>query len=381
MSQDPDLSLESLLARGGHFVDPVTGAIVPPIHPTSTFARDNDYELVGDYTYNRYASPTVRHVEELAAELDGGVDALAFGSGLAGVAAIFETVATGEHIVAPQVAYHGTLDWLRRISERRGIGLSQFDASDPGALGRAVREDETSIVWIETPVNPTWDVVDVGAAADVAHAAGAILAVDATVAPPITMKSLELGADLVFHSATKYLNGHTDLGAGIVVTAAADDRWEDIARVRLLTGGVLGAFEAWLLLRGMRTLHLRYERASDNALAIARHLEDHPGVDAVLYPGLESHPGHDIAKRQMTNGFGGMVSLLVAGGREAARALTTGTRVFTRATSLGGVESLIEHRIVSEPEGTSVPDNLVRLSVGVENVADLIADLDQALAV
>jgi len=193
------------------------------------------------------------------------------------------------------------------------------------------------------------------------------------------MRALDLGADYVFHSATKYFNGHTDLLAGIIVTAKVDARWEDVRLVRKLTGGVLGAFEAWLLMRGMRTLHLRYERASSNALAIAQHIEGHPALEAVLYPGLESHPHHDVARRQMTNGFGGMMSLLVAGGEEAARGVVERVRLFGLATSLGGVESLIEHRYVVEGPNSVVPRNLLRISVGIENVEDLIADLDHAL--
>jgi cystathionine gamma-synthase len=379
MSPDGDLGLESVLAHGGRSIDPATGAVVPPIHAATTFARGEDYELMGEFGYYRDGSPTVHLVEEFAARLDGGAGALAFGSGLAAVAALFETVNRGEHVVAPTVAYHGTLEWLERISRRRGIGLTLFEATDPVALGKAVRPEETVIVWIETPVNPTWDVIDLAAAAEIAHRAGARLAVDATVAPPVTTRALDFGADIVFHAATKYLGGHSDVGAGLLVAAEADDRWHEIGDVRRLTGGTLGPFDAWLLLRGMRTLGVRYERASANAMAIARHLEGHPALEAVLYPGLETHPGHDIAARQMSGGFGGMVSLLVAGDAAAARRVTQATRLFVHATSLGGVESLIEHRAVSEPEGSAVPDNLIRLSVGIEAVGDLIADLERAL--
>jgi cystathionine gamma-synthase len=235
-------------------------------------------------------------------------------------------------------------------------------------------------VWIETPVNPTWDVIDIAAAAEAAHGAGAILAVDATAATPVLTRPLTLGADLAFHSATKYLNGHSDLTAGVLVTRAIDARWQEITSVRHLMGGVLGAFEAWLLLRGLRTLYLRVERASASALEIARHFEGHPKLAAVLYPGLESHPGHAVAKRQMTGGFGGMLSLLVDGDAAAARAVAARTRLFVPATSLGGVESLIEHRATIEGPHSVVPKNLLRLSIGIEDPADLIADLEQALA-
>jgi cystathionine gamma-synthase len=275
--------------------------------------------------------------------------------------------------------YHGAQDWLRRISARRSIGLTLFEAGDPDALERAVQPGKTAIVWIETPVNPTWEVIDIAAAAEVAHAAGAILVVDATVSTPVTTRALEHGADLVFHSATKYLNGHSDVVGGILVSAADDQRWQEIKWLRTYMGGVLGPVEAWLMLRGMRTLFLRFEKASASALEIARHFEHHPKLERVLYPGLESHPGHDIARRQMTRGFGGMLSLLVKGGADAARELAGHTDLFLRATSLGGVESLIEHRAAVEGAHSAVPQNLLRLSIGIENSRDLIHDLEQSL--
>ncbi|TNF91153.1 MAG: PLP-dependent transferase, partial [Gammaproteobacteria bacterium] len=246
-------------------------------------------------------------------------------------------------------------------------------------LRQAVQPGKTSVVWIETPVNPTWDVIDIAAAAEIAHAAGAILVVDATVSSPVTTRALDYGADIVFHSASKYLNGHSDVVGGILVTAQQDERWEDIKWVRTLTGGVLGPFEAWLLLRGMRTLSLRFERASQNALQIARHFENHPRLEKVLYPGLESHPGHAIACRQMHNGFGGMLSLLVRGGADEARAVAANLNLILRSTSLGGVESLVEHRASIEGPHSAVPQNLLRLSIGIENCQELIDDLEQSL--
>ena len=374
------LSPRSLAAQAGHFIDPATGAITPPVHPSTTFARDADYAPIGTTTYSRYHNPTYEQVERVAAELDEGAEALVFAAGMAAIAALFETVNTGQHMVAPTIMYHGAQDWLRRISEKRGIALSLFDATDPEALERAIRPGETAIVWIETPVNPTWDVIDIAAAAAAAHAAGAILAVDATVSTPVTTRPLDLGADLVFHSGTKYLNGHSDVTAGVLVTRQADARWQEIRLVRGLMGGVLGPFEAWLLLRGLRTLFVRFERASANALQIARHFEGHGKLEAVLYPGLESHPGHAIAKRQMTAGFSGMLSLLVKGDAEDAKGVATRTALFVPATSLGGVESLIEHRATIEGPRSQVPPNLLRLSIGIEDARDLIADLEQALA-
>ncbi len=374
-----DLKPDTLLAQAGHFVDEATGGIVPSIHLSTTYARDTNYELVGDYIYSRYQNPTYDQVERLAATLDGGAEAKVFASGMAAITAVFETVNTGQHIVAPAIMYHGAQDWLRRIAEKRKIGLTLFDAKKPNALRHAIQPGKTAIVWIETPVNPTWDVIDIREAADVAHNAGAMLCVDNTVATPITTRALELGADMACYAATKYLNGHTDVTAGILATREMSERWEEIKLVRKYVGGILGPFEAWLLLRGMRTLAIRFERASSNALKIARHFENHPMLEAVLYPGLESHPGHAIAKRQMTNGFGGMLSLLVKGGAKEAITAATKLKLFTRATSLGGVESLVEHRATVEGPLSQTPMNLLRLSIGIEDADDLIADLEQAI--
>jgi cystathionine gamma-synthase len=369
----------TILAQAGHYIDSVTGAVTPPVHLSTTFARGSDYELMGDYIYGRYQNPTYDQVEYLAAELDNGVEALLFSSGMAAITAVFETIEIGQHIVAPKIMYHGAQDWLRRIAEKRNIGLTLFDANEPSALRQATISGKTAIVWIETPTNPTWDVIDIASAAAAAHDAGAILGVDCTVSPPVTTRALDLGADIVFHSATKYLNGHSDVTAGILVTRENGERWEEIKFIRKHVGGVLGAFESWLLLRGMRTLSIRFERASSNAMKIAQHFEGHPKIEAVLYPGLESHPGHRIAERQMTNGFGGMLSLCIQGDAPAAKALATKLKLFVPATSLGGVESLVEHRASVEGPLSLVKPNLLRISVGIENVEDLISDLERAL--
>ena len=379
MHKDDESTIESRLVQACHYIDAATGGISPPLQFSSTYARDVDYEYIGDYSYSRSDNPSWAVLEKVCAELDGGAGALCFASGMAAVCAFFETVNTGEHVVAPRIMYHGSQDWLRRISEKRAIGLSLFDAADIDNLRSAIIPGKTSVVWIESPVNPTWEVIDIAQAAEIAHAAGAVLAVDATVASPVTTRALELGADIVFHSATKYMNGHSDVVAGILVTARDDERWQEIRLVRTLMGGILGPQEAWLLLRGMRTLFLRYERASQNALQLARHFEGHPRLQRVLYPGLESHPGHEIAKRQMTRGFGGMLSLLVEGGAGEAKRIAGNTRLFVRATSLGGVESLIEHRASVEGPHSQVPKNLLRLSIGIENCRDLIDDLEQSL--
>ncbi|MGH1366435.1 MAG: trans-sulfuration enzyme family protein [Calditrichia bacterium] len=372
-------SLDTLLAQAGHQIDPTTGAINPAIHLSTTFARDKNYELIGNYIYGRYQNPTYDPVEQLMAQLEEGAEALVFASGMAALCAVFETLNSGDHVVAPQIMYHGGQDWLRRISEKRGIGLTLFDQRQEGALAGAIIQGKTKIVWIESPVNPTWDVIDIAASAKIAHEAGAALAVDCTVAPPVTTKALTLGADLVFHSATKYLAGHSDVLAGMLVTRELDERWEDIKQVRKFVGGVIGPVEAWLLLRGMRTLSLRFERASQNALKIARHFEHHSRIEKVLYPGLKNHPGHAIASKQMTGGFGGMLSMLVDDDEAASQKIATRLRCFIVATSLGGIESLVEHRASVEGPRSQVPKNLLRFSIGIEAPHDLIADLEQAL--
>ena len=375
---DDPISVDSLLAKGPG-ADPVTGAMGPPIQPATTFIRDDSYELVGEHIYARYGSPTNDAVEGLIAELEGAPDAALFGAGLAAVASVFETVRAGAHIAVPLVMYHGAQDWIRRIAERRDIGLTLFEDVSPASIEAALEPGRTDLVWLECPVNPTWDVADLTAVSDVAHAAGALLAVDGTGAPPVTTRALDFGADYVFHSGTKYYNGHSDVLAGILAPRVKDERWDEIREIRKMTGGVLGPFGAWLLQRGMRTMHLRYQRASSNALELARHLETHSGVERVLYPGLESHPDHEVASRQMTGGFGGMLSVLTAGGEKAAAATVRAVEIFEPATSLGGVESVIEHRSVVEGPHSVVPPNLLRISVGIESVDDLVTDLDQAL--
>jgi len=305
---------------------------------------------------------------------------LLFASGMAAIAALCETIPPGAHVVAPEVMYYGTRDWLKRLEGLGRIRLTLFDPRDPQALAGSLRQGKTDLVWIETPLNPTWDVIDIAAAAEAAHAAGAILAVDATATAAVTTRPLGLGADIVFHSATKYLNGHSDLLAGVLVTRAKTERWRQIAMLRAKMGSPLPPLECWLLMRGLRTLFVRYRQASANALAIARHFENHPKLEKVLYPGLPSHPGHAVARRQMTDGFGGLLSLLVRGGFEDAKRLCTRLKVIVPTTSLGGVESLAEHRKTVEGPASPVADNLVRLSIGIEHVDDLIADLGQALA-
>jgi cystathionine gamma-synthase len=370
----------TVLAQLGHYVDPATGALAPPIQPSTTFARDEGYALINPaLTYGRDDNPGYHQVETVLCALERGAEALVFPSGMAVIAALFRTVKRGEAIAVQRPIYYGTLAWLAKFCAHREIALHHLGGADPDALERVVQTAKPAIVWIETPSNPMLDVVDIARAAEVAHAAGALLAVDSTAATPILCRPLALGADLVMHSATKYLNGHSDLLAGVLVTKAPDERWAAIRADRHDAGTLLGPFEAWLLLRGLRTLALRVRQASANALAVARFLEGHASIERVLYPGLPSHPRHALAIRQMEGGCGGLLSFQVQGDAAAALAVAGRLRLIARATSLGGTESLIEHRFTIEGAATGVPPNLLRLAVGIEDKDDLIADLAQAL--
>ena len=387
MTDQTDHRPETLAAQMLHSVDPQTGGVIPPIQPSTTFVRDAEsYSLtLANRGYSRDSNMTGDPAEALIARLEGGPEALLFGSGMAAATAVVQALRPGDHIVVPKVMYWGLRHWLVDFCPTWGIGLALFDSDQPGALEAAIRPGETKLVWVESPCNPTWSVIDLAAAAEAAHAAGAILAVDSTVATPVLTRPIEHGADMVFHSATKYLNGHSDVVAGALIPARESEIWSRIRTVRAEAGAVLGPFEAWLLQRGLRTLFLRVRQASQSALAIARHFEHHPAVERVLYPGLESHPGHAVAARQMTGGFGGMLSIRVKAGAgeeagAAALAAIKRCRLFARATSLGGVESLIEHRGTIEGPASPIPQDLLRISVGIEHPDDLIADLEQALA-
>jgi cystathionine gamma-synthase len=283
------------------------------------------------------------------------------------------------HIVASAVMYWALRHWLTTEAPRYGYRVTLTDTSDLDAVRAAVRPGETKLVWVETPANPLWTITDVAAVAEIAHAAGATLAVDSTVATPILTRPLGLGADIVMHSATKYLNGHSDVVAGVLATARGDGLWPRIKALRTGHGAILGPFEAWLLLRGLRTLDVRVRAQAQAAMELAIRLAQHGDVAAVLYPGLAHHPGHAVAARQMAGGFGGMLSIRVKGGERAAIAAAARVEVWKRATSLGGVESLIEHRASIEGPSSPCPPDLLRLSVGLEDVDDLYADLDRAL--
>jgi len=370
----------TLLAQADHFIDPLTGAVTPPINTASTYARDDAYTPhQPGLTYSRDQNPTYRQAERVITKLEGAVDAMLFSSGIGAGTALLRGLTSGDRIVIPKVMYHGLREWVYQFSTRWNLVYVEFDPTMPGDLERKIREAETRLVWIETPCNPTWDLTDIATAADLAHAAGAKLAVDSTVATPLLTRPISLGADYVMHSATKYLNGHSDVVAGALVTAAEDNLWANAVKSRYLDGAILGPFEAWLVLRGMRTMHLRVTQSCASAMKIAEHFASHPKLEQVLYPGLPEHPGHDIAKRQMDGGFGAMMSIRLKGGARAALAIVKSLKLFVPATSLGGVESLIEHRATVEGPESPVPEDLLRISVGIEDTGDLIADLQQAL--
>lgn len=371
---------ETLLAQAGHYLDKETGAVVPSIQPSTTFARDEQGELYDkDRIYARDKSVNAELAEAVLCELEAGASCKLFASGMAAATALVQTLRPGNRLVAPSVMYWSLRAWLISFCEDWNIEIAFYDPADEADMDRVVKAQATDMLWVETPANPTWQVVDIKRAADLAHSVGAQLVVDSTVATPLLTRPIELGADYVFHSATKYINGHSDVVAGALITAKEDDRWAKACAIRAQHGGILGPFESWLLLRGMRTMHVRVERACENALAFAQHFEGYPGVAEVIYPGLPSHPQHEIAARQMQGGFGGMLSIRFDGGVERTAQIISHLNHFLRATSLGGVESLVEHRALIEGPDSPVPDDLLRFSMGIENVSDLIQDLEQAI--
>ncbi len=378
--EDRPMSPETLAAQALGGADQVTGALAPVINLATNYEQRPDGSYPQGRVYTRADNPTSEHAEQLLAALEGGGCACAlFGSGMAAVTAVFQSLLPGDHVLVSRVLYFGVRKWLAEFALAWGLDVEFTDTADLDAVAAAIRPGRTRLLWVETPANPMWEITDLAAVCELAHAAGARVAVDNTVATPVHTRPFEHGADLVVHSASKYLNGHGDVLVGAVLSARRDPFWERIRSWRRNAGAMPGPFEAWLLQRGMRTLFLRVHRASQTALAIATHFHRHPALAAVLYPGLPDHPGHAIAARQMDGGFGGMLSVRLAGGSENARAVLREVRVFRRATSLGGVESLIEHRRGSEGPSSPVPDDLLRISVGIEAPADLIADLEDAL--
>ena len=386
---------ETLAIHAGQEPDPLTGAVVPPIYQTSTYAQDGVGGLRGGggsgpgrfiegYEYSRTANPTRGALEECLAALEGGARALAFASGMAAEDALLRTVLSpGDHVLIPHDAYGGTFRLFDKIFKPWGVSYRPVPVSDPDAVRAALADAPAKVVWVESPTNPLLSIADISMLAQLAHEAGALLVVDNTFASPYLQQPLELGADVVVHSTTKYLGGHSDVvgGAAVVADPGLGER---LAAVQNSTGSAGGPFDAWLTLRGIRTLGVRMDRHCANAARVADLLVGHPAVSQVLYPGLETHPGHEVAAKQM-RGFGGIVSVRLRGGEEAALALCGRTRLFTLGESLGGVESLIEHpgRMTHASVAGSeleVPSDLVRLSVGIENGDDLLEDLRAALS-
>jgi len=371
------MHLETLAVHAGLQVDEATGAVTPPIHLSTTYERAADGTFPSGFSYTRSNNPTRQSLEQALAVLEGGAIAAAFSSGQAATFAIFQTLRPGDHVIAPEDAYYGTADLLLDHFAKWGVESSFVDMADIGAV-RAAMRPATRLVWIETPSNPLIRISDIAAIVEAAHAAGARVACDNTWATPALQRPLDLGADLVMHSTTKYLGGHSDILGGAVIVRENDDWFARVKSVQVVGGAVPSPFECWLVLRGIRTLPYRMRGHSANALAIAQFLSAHPAIEQVCYPGLESNAGHAIAARQMALP-GGMLSFMVRGGRDEAMALTLRLKLFTRATSLGGPETLIEHRASVEGPRTRTPENLLRVSVGLEHADDLIADLRQGL--
>jgi cystathionine gamma-synthase len=372
------MKLETLAIHAGRGPDPATGAVREPIHVSTTFERGPDGAYPQGYFYGRSGNPNRNALEQAVAALEGGTEAVAFASGSAATLAVFSLAAAGGRVVCSADCYHGTARQLREVLPRWGAQVEFVDTTDLAAVTRAL-ERGAALLWVETPSNPLLRVSDLAALAGLAHARGALLGCDNTFASPVLQRPLALGADLVMHSTTKFLGGHSDVLGGVVVVREPGEVLERLREFQGVGGGVPSPFDCWLLLRSLATLPLRVRAQSANALAVAQFLEADPRVEHVHYPGLERHPGHALAARQMQDGFGAVVSLQVPGGAAQAMAVAARVQLFTRATSLGGVESLIEHRASMEGPATRTPPNLLRLAVGLEHPDDLVADLDRAL--
>jgi cystathionine gamma-synthase len=370
------MKIETLAVHAGQAVDPATGAVSAPIHLSTTFERDVEGTYSRGFMYTRNNNPNREALERGLSTLEGGEVAAAFGTGTAAAMALFQALAPGDHVLAHVDAYYGTSRLLREIFLRWGLQADFIDMSNLDEVKKALRP-QTKLAWAETPSNPLLKIVDLAAVAETIHGAGALCVCDNTWAP-VLQRPFELEADLILHSTTKYFGGHCDVAGGIVIAKKDDEFFQRVRAIQYSGGAVPSPFDCWLILRGMRTLPWRMRAHSENGMKVADFLAQHRRVEHVHYPGLHSHPGHEIATRQMSM-FGGMLSLQVKGGRDAAMSVAAKTKIFTRATSLGGVESLIEHRASIEGPGTTSPEGLLRLSIGLENADDLIEDLDQAL--
>lgn len=372
----------TIAARLSGFLDGGSGGVVPPMQPSTTFARDEDYQLlVEENSYGRDDNDQVRLVEEVLCALEQGAESLLFSSGMAAISTLVSYLRAGDLLLAQEGIYWGTTSWVRRFCERRAIELIEADSADASAFSALIKARKPKMVLVEVPSNPWIKLTDVEAVAEACREVGSILAVDATAATPVLLKPIRWGADIVIHSATKAINGHSDVLAGVLTSAEAQsDLWQFIKAERHDAGAVLAPQAAWLLARGIRTLALRIEKMCANALTIATHLEKHPRIKAVWYPGLSSYAQYELGNRLMSNGSGYLLSFLVDGDRATALEFCRHLKGIHRATSLGGTESLVEHRHTIEGALTGCPENLIRLSVGIEDVQDLISELGEALA-
>ena len=382
----PGLSLGTLAIHGGQSPDPSTGAVMPPIYATSTYAQSSPGVHQG-FEYSRTHNPTRFAYERCAAALEGGSRGYAFASGMAATSTVLELLDSGSHVIAMDDIYGGSYRLFERVRRRSaGLDFSFVDLTDLAVFEAAITP-KTKMVWIETPTNPMLKIVDIEAVSTIARKRGLRVVVDNTFASPIVQRPLQLGADIVMHSATKYLNGHSDMVGGMVVVGDDTELAEQLAFLQNSIGAVQGPFDSFLALRGLKTLHLRMQAHCENAQALAEFLQTHPAIEQVIYPGLKSHPQHELAKRQM-HGFGGIISIVLKGGFAAAKQFCENTKLFTLAESLGGVESLVNHPAmmthasvpVERRERLGITGGLVRLSVGVEAESDLCADLEGALA-
>ena len=371
------MHLETLAVHAGHTVDPSTAAVTPPIHLSTTFAREADGTLRSGFLYSRYANPNRTALETCLAQLEGGAAAAAFASGSAATMSLIQAIGPGAHVILPDDAYFGTIKLARDLFGPWGLELSTVDMTRLENIERAMRPN-TRLVWVETPSNPLLQVADIAGVAAIAHTGGAICAVDNTWGTPVLQRPLELGADVSMHATTKYLGGHSDVLGGVLVLRENGELYQKINGIQMTGGAVPSPFECWLTMRGIRTLAVRVNAQSASAMQLALFLSEHPKVETVHYPGLKSHPAHAVACRQM-HGFGGMLSVQVGRDRAESMALIGRLELFTQATSLGGTESLIEHRASVEGPATRAPENLLRVSVGLEHVDDLKQDLDRAL--
>jgi cystathionine gamma-synthase len=368
---------DTLAVHAGRQIDTATGAVAAPIQMSTTFERDVDGGFSRSFSYSRPDNPTRHALEDCLAALEGGAEAVCFASGSAASMAVFSLLKPGDHVIAPRESYYGTRQQLREVVQGWGVEVDFVDTSRLAEIDAQLRP-ATRLIWIETPCNPTLGITDIAAVAARAHRQGALLACDNTFATPIMQRPLDLGADFVMHSSTKYFGGHSDVMGGAIVARVRSPSSARIRSYQAIAGGVPSPFDCWLIRRGLATLPLRIRAQCANALAIARFLRQHERVERVYYPGLDDDPGHAVAARQM-RGFGAIVSVGIRGGAAEALAVAARTQLFTRATSLGGVESLVEHRASVEGPDTPTPQNLLRLSIGIEDAQDLIADLDQAL--